>query len=474
MSDILFHHAQIITMDNTHPLAKAMLVDAQGRILALDPQYIPENATHIDLKGTTIIPGFYDSHCHLWKWGLRLTAQVDVSHVESVVKTLREYAEKRPVGKWIIARGTQANITQADLDAVSTDHPIVFSVKEQRIVNTAAIRAAGLNLSDSVLSVSAEKKIRAAMPPLKDEDYVEAILTACYRLIEMGVTAAADPLLTPRLTRIYREIEADLPIRVVGYPIRRAEGATTNDPMPDYYSSKQLKIDGVKFFADGGATNMTAGVSQPYINGKKGRLYYNPTELKAEMQAVADCGLGVITHAIGDEAIGMVLEAYTGLDVACRIEHLGLPTQEQLQQAADMGVMVSTQPAFLPAFGGQMRRVLNPAYHEFCYPFRAMFDAGIMTAFSSDMPFVQTPHPLHAIQAAQDRLCEDGLPLAEKQSVTWEEAIRAYTLHGAVVCGDAADYGSLSPGKWADFVVLNNEEIQHVYIHGKIAQHNKR
>ena len=435
----LYHNAKFHTMDDNQPQASAVLVDDHNRIIALDPQEIPQEIERVDLNSVTVLPGFYDSHCHLWKWGLRLTAQVDADE-------LPVHVAKRPAGKWIIARGTHP-LTRAELDAISADHPILLSTKNRKVANTPALKAAKLDCPNGILSEADEKQIRAVMPPLTDEDYAEAILTACHTLLSMGVVAAADPLLTPRLTRIYKQIEADLPIRVVGYPIRRAEGAAQNDPMPEYYSGSKLKIDGVKFFADGGATSMTAGVSQPYINGKKGTLYYHQAEMLEEMQAVDALGLRIVTHAIGDEAIEMLLNVYEHLSVPCRIEHLGLATPQQLTRCRDLGVMVSTQPAFLPAFGVRMREVLHPSYLDRCYPFREMIDIGIMTAFSSDMPFVKTPDPLPAIQAAQDRLCEDGLPLAPHQAVTWEEAIRAYTLHGAIACGDAADYGSITPGK---------------------------
>src|SRR5690606_34185462 len=163
-----------------------------------------------------------------------------------------------------------------------------------------------------------------------------------------------------------------------------------------------------------------------------------------------DAGFRIGTHAIGDVALDQVIGVYETLHqrkptprLRHRIEHLGLPSADHLRRAAALDVIAVPQTIFLSALGGAFRRYLPDDYLARCYPVRAMLDAGLTVALSSDAPVVPDDNPLPGMKAAIDRRDPAGDPLAPEQAITAYEALYAYTMGGAIASGDAANRGSL-------------------------------
>jgi hypothetical protein len=138
-----------------------------------------------------------------------------------------------------------------------------------------------------------------------------------------------------------------------------------------------------------------------------------------------------------------------------RIEHFGVPTADQVARAAALRVIAAPQTIFLRALGRNFRGCLPDGFLPRTYPIRAMLDAGVRVALSSDAPVVEDDNPLAGIEAAVTRRDGDGEPIAPEQAITIAEALRAYTLGGAIASGDELNRGSIEPGKWADLAVLS-------------------
>ena len=177
-------------------------------------------------------------------------------------------------------------------------------------------------------------------------------------------------------------------------------------------------------------------------------------------------GFQIATHTNGDVAMKQVLDIYEALgrrldqpQLMHRIEHLALPTREQVAQAARLRVGVAMQTVFLPAMGATYRRYLPDEYIPRAYPAREALDAGIPFALSTDAPVVPDDNPLIGLKAAVDRLDHRGAALGPTQAITIEEALHAYTMGGAILSGDSGNRGSLTPGKWADLVVLSGDPL---------------
>ncbi|MFN8452119.1 MAG: amidohydrolase [Anaerolineae bacterium] len=499
---LLFHNGVIHTMNPDQPTAELLLVSDDGRIAYVgglgDLTTVPP-IKRVNLNGRTLIPGFNDAHVHIWKLGLLLTVQVDARKsvapdIPTIVGRFRERAAQTPPGIWLTGRGyneadlpEHRHLTRADLDAASTEHPIALTrtCGHMIVANSRALELAGITASTpnppggvivrdehgeptGLLQETATGLLNIPTPD--DETLARAIREANYHQLRLGITSATDPLLTPDHLRVYHQLEADgdLAVRVNGLPIRRPDGAEKiTYPLPEKYLSDTLRIDTVKFFADGGLSGATAAIRQPYkITGDQGVLRFEHDELLQLMWEAHDAGFRIATHAIGDRALDQVINVYEtlhahkpGTGLRHRIEHLGLPEWDHLYRLKAMNVIAVPQTVFLPALGSAFRRYLPDSYFDHCYPVRAMLDVGLTVALSSDAPVVPDDNPLLGIKAAVDRLDGNGDPIAPLQAITPYEALYAFTMGGAIASGDADNRGSIAPGKWADLAVLSGDPL---------------
>jgi predicted amidohydrolase YtcJ len=221
-----------------------------------------------------------------------------------------------------------------------------------------------------------------------------------------------------------------------------------------------LRVDTVKFLADGGLSGATAALSVPYRHADtKGTLRFEPDDLRRLCQESHDRGWRIATHAIGDVAIDLVLTIYESLGehpkgLHHRIEHFGLPDGEQLARAARLGVISVPQTIFIDALGANFLEMIPDSLLGRTYPIRSMLDAGLTVALSSDAPVVEDDNPLTGMRAAVLRRIRDGRVIQPEQCITAQEALRGYTVGGAVASGDLNSRGTLEEGKWADVAVL--------------------
>jgi hypothetical protein len=494
----LFTGGPVYTQNPAQPTAEAVVVDADGRIAYAGPLAgAPTAARTIDLAGRVLMPAFNDAHVHIWKLGLLLTVQVDARGaaaptIAAITAAFAERAAHTPPGTWLTGRGyNEAALpegrhpTRADLDAASTTHPIALTrtCGHMIVANTRALERAGITRDTpdpaggvivrdaageptGLVQETAMGLITRVMGDPDDGTLAHAIEAAHRHQLALGIASATDPLLAPAHLRVYRQLEAEgrLRVRTNGLPIRRPDGGSETLPLPERFVSDWLRIDGVKFFADGGLSGATAAISQPYnVTGTHGVLRFEDEDLFALAFEAHAAGFRLATHAIGDVAIEQVIGVYERVQAAQprpirhRIEHLGLPSAAHLARARALGLIAVPQTVFLPALGDTYRRYLPAAFFPRCYPVRAMLDAGLWVALSSDAPVVPDDDPLLGIRAALDRKDPAGNPIAPEQAITLDEALFAYTMGGALASGDEANRGSLAVGKWADLVVLDGD-----------------
>jgi predicted amidohydrolase YtcJ len=502
---LLFYNGTIHSIDPNTPSPEAVLVGDDGRIRAIGKlgdveAAAPRGTKRVNLNGRTLIPGFNDAHVHVWKLGLLLTTQVNATtsqapDIPAIVARFREKAATLPPGTWITGRGyneaalpEKRHLTAANLDAASTTHPIALTrtCGHMIVANNLALQLA--NITDDtpnppggvivrdesgnptgLLQETAMGLLTRAIPEVADEVMAEAIRAAQRHQLSLGITSATDPLLTPFHLRIYRQLEAlgDLRVRMNGLPIRRPDGGTETFPLPERYLSDTLRIDSVKFFADGGLSGATAAISQPYkVTGERGVLRFETEELTELMWEAHREGYRIGTHAIGDVALDQVIGAYEAIqrrqprpELRHRIEHLGLPNAAMLARCKAMNVIAVPQTVFLPALGTNFRRYLPDEFLPRCYPVRAILDSGLTVALSSDAPVVPDDNPLLGMKGALDRKDAVGVQIAPEQAITAYEALYAYTMGGAIASGDDSNRGSITPGKWADLVILSGDPL---------------
>ena len=493
----LYFNATVLTQDSRHAAASAFAV-LDGKIVAAGNaedllRIHGDRFQRIDLQGATVLPGFNDAHIHIWKVGNLMTYLLDLRGVQSLdemKQKLSDYSKRNPELPWIQARGFnevlftgQRMPNRFDLDEVISDRPVsvMRTCAHQLIVNTAALMATGIT-HHTIIPPGGEMKwlpdgslaghftetalglVTNKIPPYSAEQYRQMISAAQDELLKVGVTAATDPAVMPDLLEVYKSMDrnGELKIRVNAIPILVPDGASGVLPLPEHYESAYLKVDTLKFFSDGGLSGKTAALKQPYLHTddhgvlRLTKDFFLPLARKAQAN-----GFRIATHAIGDAAIDLVLEVYQEIaqenvsQLRHRIEHLGLPSDTNLEVMHALQVSAVMQPVFIDELGKNFRQYLPNPYLDKVYPARDVLNHQVNLAFSTDAPVVKDFNPLTGLYAAAERVDADGMPLGASQRITLEESIYAYTMGSAIANGDQDNRGSLSKAKWADFIVLD-------------------
>jgi predicted amidohydrolase YtcJ len=498
MADLVLLNGHVLPRAGT-PSATTVVV-RDGVIAAVGDDGIASaaraGARRLDLNGRTVIPAFHDAHAHVWKIGHLLTTMLDLRGVESIdalVAKVAAFRQRLPEGAWLLGRGfNEATMaegrmpTRADLDRAAPDQPVVLTRTCGHIyaTNSVALVRAGISAAiappvggdidrgadgtpTGVLRETAMGLITNVMPPPSDDDYERMITTALRHQLSLGITMSSCCGVNPQLLSVYRAMDAGgrLPARMNVMPFRRVDGVPTPIPLPERHRSPMLHVDTVKFLADGGLSGATAALSVDYRHTpSRGLLRFDHDELAALCRESHDAGWRIATHAIGDVAIDQMLDIYEALGprppgLGHRIEHLGLPSAAQLARAARLGVVAAPQSIFLYELGRNFRDYLPDALLPRCYPLRAMLDAGVTVALSSDAPVVENDNPLAGITAAVTRRDRAGQPLVPEQAITAAEALDAYTRGGAIAVGLADVLGTIAPGCRADLAVLSGNPL---------------
>jgi predicted amidohydrolase YtcJ len=502
LATLFIHNANIISFHEGFANGTCDSIAINGNIIEAVGRYdelkslIHSNTQVIDAKGKTLMPGFNDSHIHIWKVGNLKTFMLDVRGVKSkqaLLEQLIQYNRQNPHLKWITARGfnevawdEKSLPTKNDLDKVCTTKPIylIRTCAHIAVCNSLALQIAGIDQHTKspdggtvqmdaageptgILNETALGLVTNKIPSSSLADLKIMIRAARDEMYQYGITAATDPAADPLLIQAYKEMDAagELGFRLNILPIILPDGSTTPYPIPEKYSSDFMQLNTVKFFADGGLSGKTSALKRSYKNSNdKGVLRLDKNQFLGLSRQCMEQGLGVATHAIGDAAIEMVLDVYAQLNskfphLIKRIEHLGLPEKKHLENMQANNIACSMQTIFLNELGKNFIQYLDDNYLQQCYPVQAVLQHHILMALSSDAPVVKNFNPLKGIVAAITRQTSEGEIIAKEQSIKITEALKAYTVNAALI-GNEYRYGSLRDGQLADFILLDNNPME--------------
>jgi hypothetical protein len=226
-----------------------------------------------------------------------------------------------------------------------------------------------------------------------------------------------------------------------------------------------VRVGAVKVFSDGSLIGRTAAMREPYADrpDTSGFLQHEAEWLHERIVAAHAHGWQVATHAIGDAALDVVLDAYEDAqrrfprpDPRHRVEHAGVVGDDQVARLAALGVVPVPQGHFVGEIGDGMLQALGPERARLCYRQRSWLDAGVVLPGSSDCPVVQGA-PLLGIHDLVNRRTGSGQPFTPAEALTVEEALRAYTYGSAYADHQEHDKGRLARGLLADLVVLGDD-----------------
>jgi len=446
----------------------------------------------IELKERTVVPGFIDTHVHVVEFG-RFLAWIDlkgVRSIEEMKKRIRKRAQETPKGKWILGHGWDQNRLMEkrhpnllDLDEASPDNPVVLYHLSGHIcvVNSKALELADVTKETSapsggkiekdmetgkptgILRENAMDLVWKIIPEPVEEEIMDAASAACKKIVEAGVTSVHWMVSSWTEIQIIQRLRAQnkLPLRVyIVIPANILDHTKGLGSCTDF-GDNIVKVGGVKIFADGSLAARTAALHEPYSDDHttKGKLLYTQKEMAALVARAHKANFCLVIHAMGDQAIDMVLTAFEKILIELprknhryRIEHASVLNKELIQRIKKLEVVVSVQPrSIISEFSvWSAADRLGPTRARWLYPLKTLIKEGIRVSGGSDCP-MEPISPFSGIQAAVARQFFPG------ERITVAEALRMYTVNAAYASFEEDIKGSIEEGKLADLTVISRD-----------------
>jgi len=498
-ADLVVNNATIYTSNPAQPRAKAMAI-RNGRIVAIGDNvraHIGPKTQVMDLRGAAVIPGLIDSHVHMSGLG-QLLETADLRHVKTVAEVaamVKARAARAPKGSWIRARNwDQTNWggefpLHAALTEAAPEHPVFLTRVDGHAgwVNQKAMELAGIDdktpdpmggkiIRDSagratgVLIDRAQGLVGAKIPGATDDEIVSRLRAAARECARLGLTSVHDAGVGEQELRAYRKLltAGQLPVRV--YAMIGGEGRMWTrflETGPEI--NERLTVRSIKLMADGAMGSRGAAFWQPYADdpGNTGLMILKQETVERVARQALEKGFQVNTHAIGDRANRMVLDAYgkvLGENNAkrFRVEHAQAISLPDFALFKKFDVIASMQSTHATSDMRWALARLGPDRISGAYAQKRMLKAGVIVANGSDFP-VEEPNPLMGFYAAVSRQDAAGMPAGgwrPEERFTRDEALRSWTWAGAYAAFEEGWKGTLEPNKVADFLVLSGDVMK--------------
>ncbi len=439
-----------------------------GKIIALGSQPILPDRI-IDLQGYTLFPGWVDAHLHIAGYGERLTLPNlnKLTNKAELLEQLRASFQQEPL---YIQGYHECGLTKADLDAISTSHPILMRHADYHsaTVNTVLLTALGLTQSNGVLHELDAQRAVFAMPRHSQKILKTMISNAIHSLHRFGITGGhSDDLhyfngFTETL-EAFEEVVNDLPFRAHLLIHYQEVDGFVKSKRPWLDQSPFVQLGAVKIFYDGTLSSQTAWMANPYPNGSIGERIMNTDAFEQTLKKMRALQLPVALHTIGDlalEEVGHWLKKYpVKKGLHDRIIHASFAQRSTLSLLQSLPVILDIQPQFLSS-DLPWGLALLPSPTELIYPWKTYLHHDLILCGGSDAP-VEIPNPLKAIQAAVRRVSDhDGKTYGDEEKLSMLEAIHLYTTQANVPTYKTHERGKLASGYIADFTVFNVDFLQ--------------
>lgn len=503
-ADGLVENVNGITLDKDGKVVRfnAMLVGKDGKVTELltKKDKLPRQLDfRHDGRGATMLPGLIDAHGHVMGLGFQLLT-LDLSATKSLAEAqaaIKTYAAKNPDRRWIIGRGWNQEKwglgrfpTAADLDAAVSDRPVWLERVDGHAgwANSRAMEIAGVTAASKsppggrietaggkpsgIFVDAASELVGKFVPTPKPAERDVALGEAQKKLLSQGITAIADMGTSMDDWQSYRRAGDGgwLSIRIFGYAggIDNMVAIAGPRPTPWLYDDK-LRLGGVKLYLDGALGSRGAWLKKPYHDapGQTGLQFLASAEIRNLMVRASMDGFQTAIHAIGDaanaEVIGAVeelSETYKG-DQRWRIEHVQIVDPVDLQKLGKHGIISSMQPVHQTSDRTMAEARLGPDRLKGAYAWQSIAKAGGRLAFGSDVP-VESADPFAGLATAMTREDAAGQPFGgwrPEERVTREQALAGFTTGAAYAAFAEAKVGTLTPGHYADFILIDVDPL---------------
>jgi predicted amidohydrolase YtcJ len=498
----LINNIQGYSFDNNRQLFKFdSMAIAAGKVLetgtSIGANY-PE-ANIIDGQGKTLIPGIIDAHGHVSSLGYTLQ-RIDVRQAGSAVEAaaaVGDYAASNQYLSWVRGRGWNQVLwpdkqfpTAAHLDREISDRPVWLERIDGHAGwgNSKALELAGITrdtvspaggeiLKDAngeptgVLIDNAMNLVSAVIPAPNQSEIAAALDAVSSHLLSMGITSTHDAGTTAAEHQLYRQMadSGEMPVRVYGMisstepSLEQILAAGHSEDKYQLYSARSIKI-----YTDGALGSRGAAMLEPYSDrpGHRGLLLTSAAQLRKLFKLATEADFQVAIHAIGDKgnriALDEIEHAYAtvgGRHLRHRIEHSQVVAIDDIPRFKSLDVIPSMQPTHATSDMNMAEIRIGRERLKGAYAWRTFLDQGSIVVSGSDYP-VELANPFDGIHAAVTRQNKANQPEGgwlPEEAMTIEEAMRSFSIDAAWGAHQEDSLGGLTKGKWADFIVIDQD-----------------
>lgn len=485
-ADLIFTNARVITMDPGQPIAELVAIKGDSISLVAGDEELASvrgaGTRIIDCQGKTVVPGFNDAHCHIFS-SIRKLLSIDlspasVSSISDIKAALRRQAQHTPPGKWLTGTGynefylaEKRHPNRRDIDEVAPNHPVVLT---HRSLHACVLNSLALALADITRETTAppggliDRELDSGepsgllfemlgyirvqvLPPLSEEEIVKGITAVNQHYLSLGITSVQEATVTNDLGQwqTFRRFKdtGKLKSRVSMMLGAEALSQFQEAGLVPGAGDSQLRLGGVKII----------------LNEATGQLQPPQEKLNQRVFEAHRAGFQLAIHAIEQSTVEAAITAleyaqgrFPQADRRHRVEHCSECPPHFLERLNRLAAVVVTQPPFL-YYSGERYLAQVPANQlRWLYPFKSLFNSGLIVAGSSDSPVVPD-NPLTGIHAAIIRQAESGQRLSPQECISAEQALAMYTLNAAYASFEEGIKGSLAQDKLADVVVLSDD-----------------
>ena len=493
-ADLLVINANIYTVDDEFSTAEAFVVKdgkfvAVGTSEELRKKY--NTAEVYDAEGKTILPGLIDAHAHFYGLGTNMQA-VDLtgtSSFEEVVSRITAFQKEKNTD-FIIGRGWDQNDWKVKefpvkdtLDILFPETPVAITRIDGHalLANQAALDAAGITVDTPAEGGEIEKRngkltgilidnpmalVENAVPATSTEDQITALQDAEKAVFQYGLTTINDAGLDRATIELIDSLQqaGELDVRIYAMISNTKENL-------DYFldreplKTEKLNVRSVKFYADGALGSRGAALKEPYSDKHNhfGALLSSVADFKKTAARIANSAYQMNTHAIGDSANVVVLKTYDSLlanagDRRWKVEHSQVIAPEDFKYFSK-NIIPSVQPTHATSDMYWAQERLGPEREKGAYAYKQLLDEAGIIALGTDFP-VEKVSPFLTFYAAVARKDTQNYPeggYMPEQALSREEALRGMTIWAAFSNFEEDEKGSIEPGKFADFVILDRD-----------------